>query len=116
LASRCCFRLDAGSNTPVNVDPTGPSYVGEDGGFFVSGNALIFNAFSLNAGTDQVFELDRPGSTTPTVLTNFFNREIDHTFQVPANFYEYDAAGGLFFVAHDLDGGNVDVLFLDQGG
>ena len=75
------FRLDAGSNTPVNIDPFGASFVGEDGGFFVYNNELLFNAF---VSTDQVFILEA-GSTTPVPLTDLFGYEIDHTFLHPAN-------------------------------
>ena len=88
--------------------------MGEDGGFFVYNNALYFNGYDAVSGGEYVYRLDA-GSATPTRLTDGFGHDVGHTFLTPANFYQYDPAGGLFFIAHSTPDG-ADVLYLNQNG
>ena len=119
------FRLDAGSTTPVPVDPTGtvllhlPTTAETSSAFHAFGANLYFNEFSSAVGDDTLFQLAPDGTLTP--LT-YFGEGLEGAGALGGY---ADFAGGTYFVANtsstgmalfrlDADGTITDVY--DDGG
>ena len=98
------FRLDAGSNTPVPVDPTGSTLLhedtGTDSGFHVFGGDLYFNETDPTSGSNTLFQMDSAGDLTQ--IPDFFTGDPIEDAGTLGGYIDF--AGLTVFTAQTADG------------
>jgi glycosyltransferase involved in cell wall biosynthesis len=106
------FKLAAGSDTPVAVDPTGSVLSHEDGvpsAFHEFNGDLYFNELSDTLANDTLFQLDAAGNLTALS----FNGEALQNAGAIGGFADF--AGSTYFVATTTSDG-AQLFKLDTGG